>query len=89
MGFYQPAQLVRDAREHGVEVRPVDVRASDWDCTLEPGESGALVLRLGLRLVKGFPEAAALRLVKARRACGPFMTVLEDYFGPRDFKPDR
>src|SRR5262249_40035530 len=36
MGFYAPAQLVRDAREHGVEVRPPDVNASDWDCTLEP-----------------------------------------------------
>lgn len=36
LGFYAPAQLVRDAREHGVEVRPVDVRISDWDCTLEP-----------------------------------------------------
>ena len=36
MGFYQPAQLVRDAREHGVEVRPVDVNFSQWDCTLEP-----------------------------------------------------
>jgi len=68
MGFYAPSQLVQDARRHGVEVRPVDVDASDWDCTLEPGESGALVLRLGLRLVKGFPEAAALRLVEARRA---------------------
>ncbi|HAQ66880.1 MAG TPA: error-prone DNA polymerase, partial [Phycisphaerales bacterium] len=37
MGFYAPAQLVRDAREHGVEVRPVDVLASEWDCTLEDG----------------------------------------------------
>ena len=36
MGFYAPAQIVRDAREHGVEVRPVDVNFSDWDCTLEP-----------------------------------------------------
>ena len=35
MGFYQPAQLVRDAREHGVEVRHPDINASDWDCTLE------------------------------------------------------
>ena len=35
MGFYAPAQIVRDAREHGVEVRPVDVNLSDWDCTLE------------------------------------------------------
>jgi error-prone DNA polymerase len=36
MGFYAPAQIVRDAREHGVEVRPVDINHSDWDCTLEP-----------------------------------------------------
>src|SRR5690606_38074010 len=50
MGFYAPAQLVRDARAHGVDVRPVDVTISDWDCTLE--ESGGLALRLGLRLVK-------------------------------------
>ena len=42
MGFYQPAQLVRDAREHGVEVRPVDVLASDWDCTLEERGSSSL-----------------------------------------------
>jgi error-prone DNA polymerase len=70
MGFYAPSQLVQDARRHGVEVRPVDVDASDWDCTLEATESGALALRLGLRLVKGFPEAAALRLVEARRAAG-------------------
>ena len=40
MGFYAPAQLVRDAREHGVEVRPPDVNASDWDCTLEPASDG-------------------------------------------------
>jgi DNA polymerase III alpha subunit len=70
MGFYAPSQLVQDARRHGVEVRPVDVDASDWDCTLESTEGGALALRLGLRLVKGFPEAAALRLVEARRAAG-------------------
>ena len=38
MGFYQPAQIVRDAREHGVPVRAVDVNASGWDCSLEPGE---------------------------------------------------
>src|SRR5690606_21544257 len=66
MGFYAPAQLVRDAREHGVEVRPVDVNHSDWDCTLEPAaESGAggpaassLALRLGFRLLRGLPRAA-------------------------------
>ncbi len=54
MGFYSPAQLVRDAREHGVEVRPVCVNASRWDCTLEPGDKpGLFAVRLGLRLVKG------------------------------------
>jgi error-prone DNA polymerase len=74
MGFYAPSQLVQDARRHGVEVRPVDVRSSDWDCTLEPGEGGEPVLRLGLRLAKGLPEAAARRLVAAR-ARGGFADV--------------
>ncbi len=56
MGFYAPAQLVRDAKEHGVEVRPIDVTRSDWDCTLEMGKDNAApspTLRLGLRLVVG------------------------------------
>ncbi|MGA0606267.1 error-prone DNA polymerase [Phenylobacterium sp. VNQ135] len=69
MGFYQPAQLVRDAREHGVEVRPPDVMASDWDCTLElkddPREKHRPV-RLGLRQIKGLKEAEAAALVEAR-----------------------
>jgi error-prone DNA polymerase len=65
MGFYAPAQIVRDAREHGVEVREVDVNASDWDCTLEPGEGG-LALRLGFRQITGFPEAASDALTGAR-----------------------
>ena len=67
MGFYAPAQLVRDAREHGVEVRPVDVTISDWDCTLEPDQLHRPALRLGLRLVGGLPEASARRLVAARQ----------------------
>ena len=67
MGFYAPAQIVRDAREHGVEVRPVDVNASEWDSTLEPvAGGGGFALRLGLRLVKGLGEEAARRLVGAR-----------------------
>jgi error-prone DNA polymerase len=74
MGFYAPSQLVQDARRHGVEVRPVDVRESDWDCTLERGEGGEPALRLGLRLAKGLPEAAARRLVAAR-ARGDFADV--------------
>jgi error-prone DNA polymerase len=68
MGFYAPAQIVRDAREHDVEVREVDVNHSDWDCTLEDG-----ALRLGLRQVDGLQREAAERLVAAR----PYRTVEE------------
>jgi error-prone DNA polymerase len=68
MGFYAPAQLVRDAREHGVEVRPVDVNHSHWDCTLEPGGSdGKPALRLGLRQVDGLAEEEAKKIAAARR----------------------
>jgi len=65
MGFYQPAQLVQDARRHGVKVLPADVRCSNWDCALEPGKHG-LALRLGLRLIKGMREDSARRLEQAR-----------------------
>ncbi len=74
MGFYAPAQLVRDARSHGVEVRPVDVCESDWDCTLEPMADGEPALRLGLRLVKGLSGHGAERLLEARRP-SPFASV--------------
>jgi error-prone DNA polymerase len=57
MGFYAPAQLVQDARRHGVAVRGPDVNQSDWDCTLEDG-----ALRLGLRVVRGLAEAAGRRI---------------------------
>ena len=67
MGFYAPAQIVRDAREHGVELREVDVNASEWDCTIEPaGKPGRRALRLGLCRVKGFAEEAARALVAQR-----------------------
>ena len=69
MGFYAPAQIVRDAREHGVEVRPVDVNASDWDCTLEATGEG-LALRLGLRMISGMQEDEVARLVAARGTGG-------------------
>ena len=72
MGFYPPAQLVRDAREHGVEVRPADVLASDWDCTLEPIPGRRLrAMRLGLRQVRGLAQEDVERLVlaRARGAC--------------------
>jgi DNA-directed DNA polymerase III PolC len=66
MGFYAPAQLVRDARGHGVEVRAVDVMQSVWDCTLERREDGRPALRLGLRLVKHLSQEGAARLLAAR-----------------------
>lgn len=66
MGFYAPAQIVADARRHGVEVRPIDVNASSWDCMLEPAVGDYYALRLGLRLVKGFGEGDAITLVAAR-----------------------
>jgi error-prone DNA polymerase len=65
MGFYAPAQIVRDARAHGVEVRPVCVNRSRWDCTLEPVRGGFAV-RLGLRMVAGLHNAAAAVLLAAR-----------------------
>ena len=71
MGFYAPAQIVRDAREHGVEVRPVDVNASHWDNTLEEGAHSALALRLGLRQVDGFREDWANELTLKRQAGYP------------------
>jgi DNA polymerase III alpha subunit len=75
MGFYAPAQLVRDARAHGVEVRPVDVCVSVWDCTLERREEDDKpVLRLGLRLVKSLSNAGTDRLIEARRQ-QPFGSV--------------
>lgn len=77
MGFYSPSQLVQDAIRHGVEVRAVDVMHSHWDCTLEPAaahvmprhpgiHAGQPAVRLGLRLVSGLREDAAIRLVEAR-----------------------
>ncbi len=91
MGFYAPAQIVRDAREHGVAVLPADVNDSQWDCTLEDragplaltqeNETGRLdkhiALRLGLRQVDGFPEHIAAQLIVAREEGGAFKDVAE------------
>ncbi len=66
MGFYQPAQLVRDARQHHVEVRPADVNFSDWDCTLEPSTDGQHAVRLGFRLISGLSEDELTKLIAAR-----------------------
>ncbi len=90
MGFYAPAQIVRDAREHGVSVLPADVNLSQWDCTLEDigGETPAsgrergrgrqdrnIALRLGLRQVDGLPEAVAAGLIAEREAGGAYADV--------------
>jgi error-prone DNA polymerase len=66
MGFYTPSQLVQDARRHGVEVRPVDVTASEWESTLEAIPSPQAAVRLGFLMVRGLSEAAAKRIVETR-----------------------
>ena len=66
MGFYAPAQLVRDAREHGVDVRPVDVNLSEWECTLEPNRSGLHAVRLGFCMVRSMRQKEAEQLVDRR-----------------------
>lgn len=76
MGFYAPAQLVADARKHQVEIRPVDVNRSEWDCTLEAKEpSGGIALRLGLRLIRGLRRDHADRLTRIRRTHGGYRSV--------------
>ncbi len=75
MGFYAPAQIVRDAVEHGVEARHPDVNLSDWDSILEAGGGSGPALRLGLRMVEGLPEKEARILLAAR---APRLTSLPD-----------
>jgi len=89
MGFYQPAQIVRDAKEHGVEVRPIDVNFSAWDCTLEERHGGTEArrhegkeswghggpaVRLGMRMIKCMRSVHADAIVECRRR-GPFRSV--------------
>jgi error-prone DNA polymerase len=79
MGFYAPAQIVRDARDHRVQVRPIDANHSDWDCTLEaaPGSVEGLALRLGLRLVSGLSQDVATKLATERATRGPFTSIAD------------
>jgi len=74
MGFYNPDQILQDARRHGLEIRPVDVRHSGWGCSLEPSHQEQPAIRLGLRMVRGFREADALR-IEAARQCQPFTDI--------------
>ncbi|MBV8525362.1 MAG: error-prone DNA polymerase, partial [Acetobacteraceae bacterium] len=76
MGFYAPAQIIRDAREHGVEVRPISINRSRWDCTLEPGAGRYLAVRLGLRMAKGLANAHGADIV-ARRGEAPYGSMEE------------
>jgi error-prone DNA polymerase len=77
MGFYAPAQLVDDARQHGVEVRPPDVNFSDWDASLEHISGPTVALRLGLRSIHGLPWQVAETVVAERRRGGPFRSIDE------------
>ena len=75
MGFYAPAQIVRDARQHGVEIRPISVNDSQWDCTLE--SSGRMhAIRLGLRMVKGLSRAEGDSVVDGR-AVASYCSIVE------------
>jgi error-prone DNA polymerase len=74
MGFYAPAQIVRDAGLHGVEIRPVCINASAWDCRLEPADGRYFAVRLGLRMAKGLSETHATKLI-ARRGTAPYRNV--------------
>ncbi|WP_448131823.1 error-prone DNA polymerase [Stutzerimonas chloritidismutans] len=74
MGFYNPDQILQDARRHRLEIRPVDVGHSGWDCSLEPSRQAQPAIRLGLRMVRGFREADALRIEAARQR-QPFMDI--------------
>ncbi|WP_127089955.1 error-prone DNA polymerase [Aquabacter cavernae] len=76
MGFYAPAQIVRDAREHGVEILPADINHSFHDNTLERRPDGALALRIGLRQIDGFGPAWAEKLTAARGAGYPDVEAL-------------
>jgi error-prone DNA polymerase len=76
MGFYQPAQLVQEARRSGVNVLPPDVLISEWECTLETASGGALAIRIGLALVRSLPRADAERVIASRNE-QPFLSIAE------------
>jgi error-prone DNA polymerase len=84
MGFYAPSQLVQDAQRHGVQVLPPDVLVSGWGCSLEGGEAPSI--RLGLRMVKGFSQAAAERLIEARQRLGFSLAPRASCLAPFSFE---
>jgi len=77
MGFYSPDQLLQDARRHGIRALPIDVRYSVWDCVLEtPSGTTQPAIRMGLRMIRGFPESAAVNIA-AQRTRSPFNDVAD------------
>lgn len=76
MGFYSPDQILQDARRHHLQIRPVDVRASDWDCSLEPIIGAQPAIRMGLRMIKGFREDDARR-IEIARSKGAFIDIAD------------
>jgi error-prone DNA polymerase len=87
MGFYSPATLVKDAQRHGLKIRPVDITRSNWNCTLE-SEAGEIVLRLGLRYVRGLRQSLAESVVTSRNA-RPFASIDDlTVRAPQLAKPD-
>ncbi len=70
MGFYSPDQILQDARRHRLQIRPVDVQASDWDCSLEPIDGQQPAIRMGLRMIAGFREEDGRRIEAARPGTG-------------------
>jgi error-prone DNA polymerase len=74
MGFYQPAQIVRNAREHGVNILPIDVNRSQWDNTLETKQGRYFALRLGLREINGIKKEEMDKLVAGRSNPTPHHT---------------
>lgn len=74
MGFYSPDQVLQDARRHGIRTLAVDVRYSDWDCTLHPDDQAQPAIRLGLRMIRGYSEDAA-RSIEAARGQGPWRDI--------------
>jgi error-prone DNA polymerase len=84
MGFYAPAQLVQDAKAHGVAIAPVDINASDWESTLEPekaanknSQENVYSIRLGLQMIRGLQESIGRAVVEARNDEGPFRDMAD------------
>src|SRR5208282_5557711 len=75
MGFYMPAVLVKDAQRHGLQVRPIDIQLSNWECTIEHDNEDSLSLRLGLGYAKGLRQQSGEAIVRNRRTAGLFISI--------------